>query len=590
MIRQAGQRYFVMMRPMAHEKQLPSSLFRWRSPDGHEVLTYRIIGAYLCASPDNDALRNHVWAALSAPRPDGVEHVMCFYGVGNHGGGPTRKLVEWIRAHREFAPGVKLEFSSPQRYFTAVESNAERFPIVEGELQHHAIGCYSVCGALKREIRAAELAAIDLDRLARQHAVTLPAEYEAAWRTICFNQFHDVVAGSSLSSATETARQQIGGARDLLEQMTYTVLRRDTGVRNRLPIGHRLHVVNRSPVMWTGLADLECELSEKSHLVAADGSIVPHQLVSASSVLAESFCAPVPRILFPVTLSPGEMLTFRIIPEVMPPVSLDAMPRFVSGRLENGLVQVEFDSNGIRQIISDGKPLLSRPLSLVALADGSDTWSHDGDKYMGPIHARGKFAEPVVVESGPLRTMVRLDGQIGSSRARLYVTLDWNSPRVDLRLDVNYQEPFTVLKMALPVAGGIRERRDRVGGGWLDRSVDGREYPVHHVIRVNEGAATVGVVFPDSFAADCSAPGAIRVTLLRNNIHAYHSNSRIPHDQLPQLCDRFGTDEGPQSLRFSILNGPSVTEEHLESVLAFFQRPPWIWTDYRGVSRVQEFE
>ena len=38
-IRNSGQRYFVMERPGQQEKALPSNLFRWRSPTGEEVLS-----------------------------------------------------------------------------------------------------------------------------------------------------------------------------------------------------------------------------------------------------------------------------------------------------------------------------------------------------------------------------------------------------------------------------------------------------------------------------------------------------------------------------------------------------------------------
>jgi alpha-mannosidase len=67
LLRQAGQRYFVFMRPSPSEHALPSGLFRWRSPDGHEVLAYRIPWGYLCNTPDGGWLESQIRAATEAP-------------------------------------------------------------------------------------------------------------------------------------------------------------------------------------------------------------------------------------------------------------------------------------------------------------------------------------------------------------------------------------------------------------------------------------------------------------------------------------------------------------------------------------------
>ena len=74
-----------------------------------------------------------------------------------------------------------------------------------------------------------------------------------------------------------------------------------------------------------------------------------------------------------------------------------------------------------------------------------------------------------------------------------------------------------------------------------------------------------------------------------NLLHAFHSGGKMVHEDLPTLTDRFGTDEGPQSLRFSLVGG-DPSEADLESHLAVFQRPLWVWDDCRGERRVQIFE
>ena len=166
-----GYASYVMMRPGPHEKTLPSSLFRWRSRDGGEVVVWRIVNSYNCAGADR--LEAHIRAALAAAHP-GIEHVMCFYGVGDHGGGPSRAQIEWILSHRDALPGARLELSHPGRFFDAVMPRRDRLPVVEDELQYHAIGCYSVVREIKTGVRRAERALMRAERSLAMHPAHAP--------------------------------------------------------------------------------------------------------------------------------------------------------------------------------------------------------------------------------------------------------------------------------------------------------------------------------------------------------------------------------------------------------------------------------
>ncbi len=86
LMREAGQDCYVMMRPQEHEMKLPARLFRWRGFEGGaEVVTFRIARAYTTWSAE---VRRHIEASLTE-LPEGIDHTMCFLGVGDHGGGPT---------------------------------------------------------------------------------------------------------------------------------------------------------------------------------------------------------------------------------------------------------------------------------------------------------------------------------------------------------------------------------------------------------------------------------------------------------------------------------------------------------------------
>src|SRR3546814_7820275 len=81
---------------------------------------------------------------------------MCFVGVGDHGGGPTERQIQWCRDHADRIPGCRLRFSSPSLFFDAVADHVMDFPVVTGELQYHAVGCYSATRRIKTAVRDAE--------------------------------------------------------------------------------------------------------------------------------------------------------------------------------------------------------------------------------------------------------------------------------------------------------------------------------------------------------------------------------------------------------------------------------------------------
>ncbi len=104
---------YVFLRPGPKEKQLESPVFWWESPDGSRVLAYRIPHEY-CAPKDD--LGGHVEAAV-ASLPDGEREWAVFYGVGNHGGGPTKANLDQIRALNEEGRLPRLEPSSLRAFF-----------------------------------------------------------------------------------------------------------------------------------------------------------------------------------------------------------------------------------------------------------------------------------------------------------------------------------------------------------------------------------------------------------------------------------------------------------------------------------------
>ena len=119
-LRKSGLTSYVFLRPQPHEMGLPSRLFWWESDDGSRVLACRIPYEYCTWGLE---LQQHVrkcMAEIKAP----LDELPCFYGVGNHGGGPTRENLQSIRELDRDPALPALSFSTPTRFFIRGEAPA----------------------------------------------------------------------------------------------------------------------------------------------------------------------------------------------------------------------------------------------------------------------------------------------------------------------------------------------------------------------------------------------------------------------------------------------------------------------------------
>ncbi len=128
-----------------------------------------------------------------------------FWGLGDHGGGATRKELEQIQEYIEKETRVEVVHSSTERFYAAIVPLLESAPVVEGELQRIFTGCYTSMSRLKRRMQRnlGELVQTEALRAATWWLRNQPypaEELRDAWRDHLFNDFHDILPGSSVEA------------------------------------------------------------------------------------------------------------------------------------------------------------------------------------------------------------------------------------------------------------------------------------------------------------------------------------------------------------------------------------------------------
>ena len=139
--KKSGVDYFVTQKMEWNDtNQLPFKLFWWQSPDGSKVLAYFPHGY---GNEDLRPLRLSDDLVAARQRSTGMTDMMDLYGVGDHGGGPTRAMLDegfhWaapdaasVAANGGEPVTPKFEFGTAQSWFSAVEkADRSRKPRLE---------------------------------------------------------------------------------------------------------------------------------------------------------------------------------------------------------------------------------------------------------------------------------------------------------------------------------------------------------------------------------------------------------------------------------------------------------------------------
>ena len=149
-----GFRFYLFCRPGADEKtDLPANLFYWEH-EGNRVLCYRPIYHY---TQGRQFDREKIQEILSDDDFVKGGLACCLFGVGNHGGGPSKVEIDYWLDQLEKVRSRRLIFSTCREFFEAAEQLAN-IPVYRGDLHYHAVGCYSVNRPIKQAVRQAEYA------------------------------------------------------------------------------------------------------------------------------------------------------------------------------------------------------------------------------------------------------------------------------------------------------------------------------------------------------------------------------------------------------------------------------------------------
>ena len=544
-LKASGISKYVFMRPMENEMNLPAPLFKWQSADGSEVLTYRLPKSYSLRCGTLHSLDE----IATECQADGMPR-MAFYGVGNHGGGPTHEIIKEIRNEKMHI----ADFSTVKEYFD--EADIEAIPTVKGELQHHARGCYSVNAVIKEMNRRCEENLLEAERFALMAShltgYKYPKEkFTAAWKKLLFNQFHDILAGCAIKSAYRDASYDLGEVmsttEDIINSATqiiamnintgnpkyYTKKPKSWLVWESEKLGMPIIVFNSKPFPVKDIVKLK--ISAK-RITDEYGSEIPFQQVRGE----QTFINYTYEICIPVEVPALGYRVYRVFQEGE---YKQAYPEIVCNEatLENELMRVNFSeiTGEIESIVdkTTNEYILNNSTKAILLDETlCDTWGH-GCTTLG--ECVGEFSSPEfeVLEKGAVLSTLKVTQRSGNSKLTREYTLRKNSDVIYVKGSAENTEKHRTLKLTFPID---KKLTVEVPYGTVERELNGGEEPFGKWF----ASGKLAVANTGKHGYD-TTDDSIRMTVLRTAIYADHfgnngSNSRDGRSEyMDTLCSEF---------------------------------------------------
>lgn len=573
-----GMENYIFMRPAPKEKTLPADLFWWEGADGTRILTYRIQISY----NDNRSVKNRVEQILTQYRDLPVQSFMAYYGAGDHGGGATKENIQSIEELRTDKKAPAVFFSTTDRYFKEIRANGSmNFPVVTDDLQHHAVGCYTAESAIKKGNRQAEAALVTAEKLASVASAVLGSVYPkadltSAWKKVLFLQFHDSLAGTSLPEHSQAAREGYGHALDVANTAAMMSLQKlEWQIASEDPESQYLIVFN--PHAWEVNSNLEYDLNgmQDTTIVTDEaGNSLPHQWNPGSTETNRK------RLIFATRIPAFGYRQIRI--HKGNPLQITNSAKADNNTLENEFLKVSFSSDGNigiydkeagREVFSGG----ATGCKAVVIDDKSDTWSHDVKTFSDEIGSFTK-ARILVLETGPLRTVIRVISKYGDSELAIDWTLYTGARQLQANVTLDWHEQLKMIKFSFPADVETPSATYETPYGNIVRGTNGNEDPGQRWIDLtgNRRGSVYGLtVLNDAKYGYSVKDNDLRISVVRSSPFAHH---------VPKVLDpnsqHIWMDQGIQTFRMLLVphadtwknvNIPRIAEEFISPSLAIYQ-------------------
>ena len=587
----AGIVNYVWMRPMMNENaNIPEGALTWEGIDGSSVNAFRIPNGYC-----GENIEERIESAIALGEKCGIP-VMCFYGVGNHGGGPTKRCLKNIEAWQEAHPESGAAHSDPDTYFESI--SGAKLPVWKGELQHHASGCYSTFADSKMLMRKTEntLLSAEAAGIAAKALLKFEPDRDAltrAWKKTLFNQFHDLLGGCSAKDAMDDM------ICDLHCALSDAMYAENASLQK---ISWSVDTVSGKP-NWARSKENDWSRWNTPGLGTPVIVFNPHGFEVTDSVKLFGQCArvltdagesvPVQKIRAQRTNGADKWDTLFIAK--IPAFGLRVYWMYLEGEdereknvygvhasdtvLENKYIRAEIDkeSGELASLIlkETGFEALAKPgRSVLCDMEHADTWAHNifaFDRVTDTFRA----VSMQLKEAGPARATIRVKSEAGKNTLIRDYSLTAEGKQIEVSAKINMASPYRLFKIGVCPNAESMKTLTEIPFGAIERKTNGDEDPCQGWIAgygEKGGAAMINAGAYSSSAKD----GEIMTSFVNTSAFADHYGQAERDDDMEFM------QMGETKFRYAVYPFEGcVSESGVSKAAAVFNKPlKWVVETY----------
>jgi alpha-mannosidase len=500
--KKSGIDYFVTSKLLwaTDYTKFPYRLFWWQAPDGSRLLTYF---PHEYANDFNPELMTKDFSfyapSIYGPKFTDSPQMLYLYGIGDHGGGPTRTMLD--RADRLRDPNTvfpKIDFSTAKDFFADLDQELPnlKVPTWNDELyfEYHR-GVYTSQADTKQRIRHDEELMLDAEKYASVASLFGRPygqdQFELAWKNLLFDHFHDVMPGSGIAVNYLDAKRNLEDVARSAQLITNSAL--DEILAHINTQGDGMPVVAFNSLSWPRSEVIEVEVqlpgpTKQVRVVDSTGSLVEYELLAMDKTTNRAHVLILAR-----TPALGYQ-TYFVRAAAMSGVPPDVINGQLQGvkasgtTLENGYLRVKVDpqtgcitslfdkrtnteSLASSETDSGGPTTFACGNLLQAFHDKPkrwDAWNIDAD-FEKQHWDLDKADEVTLVEGGPLRAVIRVKKHFQSSTFVQDITMYAGVPRADVKMQVEWHEKHILLKVAFPLSAHSDKATFEIPYGSIER-------------------------------------------------------------------------------------------------------------------------
>ncbi|MGL5922775.1 alpha-mannosidase [Chroococcidiopsis sp.] len=572
-----GMEYFVTQKLRWNDTtQFPDEVFWWRSPDGTDILS-------LMSAPIGEGIDPVKMAAYACDweAKTQLPQVLWLPGVGDHGGGPTRDMLEVARRWQQSPFFPDLEFTTSEKYLQGIRhvetlhATSLNFPIWQNELylEFHR-GCYTSHADQKRFNRRCEDLLYQAELFATLAMLTAETAYpkteiEEAWKKVLFNQFHDILPGSAIPEVYVDANQGWQEA----EQTATAILNQSLqAIASRINFPPPPHPEAQPIVVFNSLNWVRSQVVE---LTVPNLQDTNWQIFNSTGESVQSYISVAEFTGNRQTSTAIVSFLAKDIPAVgyrlywlSPRTNFIALSSQVANSteyvIENEYLRVTVDSHtgdlsSVFDKINCWEVLSGAGNQLQAFQDSGqywDAWNIDPNYAQHPLPSAELISINQHGDRDFLQSCVSVARKIGQSIFSQDYILEIGSPVLTIKTSVDWQERHVMVKAAFPLNVSADYANYEIPCGAIARPTQPQtpaekakwEVPALRWADISTSDRGVSLLNDCKYGYDCQ-PDRLRLTLLRSPVWPDPEADAGLHEFTYALYPHAGTWQQAQTVR-----------------------------------------